>query len=202
TGVQTCALPIYAVVGKQQKALAPTLFPMAADTVGQRLEIQGVQVIAFDKTDFRDVAQRGGSLVEGIPNRRGGGGGVLGIQGQNQNSLNPFRLESVQGRGDGRVAIGHGVFNPDLIAKVCLQALGQAMVLLLGNDLDRGAAFEPDLLVFGNQPLGAERQNNQIQNQPPDQARGGRHAAVVVELLEVAADRLALRCVGCAKVDQ
>lgn len=136
-----------AVKADEQFAAAPVLEPVVLDCFCQRLNVGGVAVVAFGKTQFGQVAAVFAPGKDAVKDAGCGGAGVLWVSGQHQYALEALRVQLRNGVGNGGLAVAHGgayLYSMPVVAEPALQQLG----LFFAPDVQGRACIGPDVCVF------------------------------------------------------
>ena len=162
---------------------------MRPDGVRERPDIDGIGGIGRHGADRRLAAHRLQRIEGLVVHARGGRGGILRVEREEQQAIAALRLKRLNARGDRRAAVAHRPIDDQLRAprerRRNLLALRRVIVRkrrLVQRFVPDGAVF---LAAFG----WPDRQHDKIEDQPPQRPVGLDDAAVGEELLEVAAHR-------------
>ena len=107
--------------------------PVGAHPGGQRGDVAVVVVVVVDEAKFGQAPDFGGPGVDRVKQAGGGGGAVLGVGRHDEHARDALVFEDLELRGDGRVAVAHGVACGHVVA-ARLQGLAEQLGLLVGPD--------------------------------------------------------------------
>ncbi|MNS79618.1 hypothetical protein D3C72_1132780 [compost metagenome] len=127
---------------------------------------------------------------------------VLRIGRQDGDALAAFAFQLGQHFRQGRRTVAHGHGHRHAVMAALSQGAGQQLGLLLRMHFQRRTFTRPDRRVFLRRLARAERQDDQVQDEPPDDARNLHHARIRQELLQVTPHGRRGRRIGRAQVDQ
>ena len=127
---------------------------------------------------------------------------VLRVQRQNQDAVAALLLHVVERGRHRRRAVAHRVFDDQRCFYPLAKVAAQHPRLAFGVRAQGRAVRAPDLRVALSRALGPERQDDQIQYQPPQRPRNFDHARIGQEFTQVTAHRRRGRRIGRAEVDQ
>ncbi len=193
-----------AMEGKQQAIGTAVLITMRLDRRRQCGDINGMPVVILDHGDCRQVALPGQPACQGIVDRPRRRCRILGKQRQHNHLLDTARTQFFQRTGNRRITVTHRRQHMDVRLRQagCELALHQRTLLAQDAAHRRIALGVPDAAIQGGHPTRPERQDEGIENQPPDGARHFDHAGVGKEFTQVAPHGGRRRRIGSAKIGQ
>ena len=166
--------------------------------ISQRAEIIGMVMIRRHKPQGRLPAHLLEHAGDFVKHGRGGGGAVLRIHRRDQDAVTPLRRQRGEPAFDRGIAIAHGPIDLHSLA----EPPGHRLGLPRGDIGQRRSPFSPDLGIGLRAFLRAGVQDDPAQDQLPGNRRDLNHPRVRQKLFEIAPDRIRIRPVRRAKVDQ
>ena len=172
-----------------------------ADRIAKRLDIFGIVEIGRRRPHRRLPAHGFQRIKRLVIRRRRRRRRILRIKRHQQDLLAPGRLHPLQHRSGRGIAIAHGKIHHDAIAT---QPLGQAFGLLAGNHPERAFVLflVPDLGIGMPALLRPEREDDQIEDRPPQQLVGLDHPRIGEEFLQIPPHAPVIGGVGGPQIKQ
>ncbi len=181
-----------------------------ADRFGQRVDIDGILVIGRDAAQLRAPSHSAERFLDLVGDARRRRPGILRIERDDEHARAALGFQLLEGGADRGRAVAHRPIDDDgVIAKAPAEPArrdrGAELFGLRPRHRLQRAFVQlpvPDRLIVLAARLGAPRQNDEIEDRPPDQARRIDHAPVGQEFLEIAPHRPVAERVGRAEIDQ
>ena len=157
----------------------------------ERVDIDRIVVVGRRDAHARlpaHVHERAEGLIAGGGR---GGGRVLRVERHQENAVAALIEQGLDALAHLRLAVAHGPIDSDPVAGDGLQVLGDLLGLVAGDGLERALVtlVVPDRRVIAALGAGALGEDDEVEDRPPDEARGLDDAPVGEELLQVAAHR-------------
>ena len=146
----------------------------------QRGDIGRMFGVVADKVDIRQGARGFEGAVEPIPDRRHRGAGELRVERQHDQARDALRHQAVHRALQAGVAVAHSQRHRHIDAR------RQRLALLLAIDHQRRAPLHPDGGVELRHARRAKRQNDAIEDRPPEPARRIDDAGIAEKLFQIA----------------
>ena len=177
-------------------------FPVVQHGIAQGVDVGVVLVVLLDKAQLRHIAHGGVMGEDGIVDGTRRRTRVLRIGRQDGDALATFAFQPGQHLGQGRRTVAHGHGHRHAVMAPLGQSTGQQFGLLLRMHFQGRAVARPDRGIFLGRLARTEGQDDQMQDEPPDQARNFHDAGVRQELFQIAPHGRRSRRIGRAQVDQ
>ncbi len=180
-------------------------FPSEARVARHRLDIDGIVVIGRGDAQGRLPAQALQRLERLVADRRRRRRAILGIERNDENAVAALFLQRFEPLGDRRLAVAHRPVDLDAsLARPGRQRVPEPFRLGAGDRFQRAfVAFAvPDRSIVAPPDGWPSRQDDEVEDRPPDEPGRLDDAPVGQEFLEVAAHRPVVGRLGRAEIDQ